>query len=410
MTVITYSVGQSLHNFQAAIQQEGGSMESYLKENYINKWTHDSMYHIMAIRTTFVTAMQQCLVDRGLLNMEKVSLSPLTDPLAHDVEHVPSINYKGHSYHTTHSMIYSKFLACYNPKMKGIFVDSPNIRLEMESPVGDQRKKYVIDFSQLDIEVRRNRNISYDEYINNQDKVQAILTEDLDKALDFFEDMIIHAMTAIADKNDDDLKALGIAIEVPKKPFPRFLKDESVKKYGPSYEKELGKTAGRQFYWVTGLMRENYDLIYPYIKADGSKIPIKDFTSDMIYNYDLCAQSLSRTTHEYGQAYEVLSGAIREWLFKPIVERLLDNKIITEAPEISEGNLINLKELGGYGPFLMAAAQKDAEGKSLFPDTFGGGIGIERTLFALCQGEKVKMIDDVMLFGKNPDSHPVYLF
>ena len=28
----------------------------------------------------------------------------------------------------------------------------------------------------------------------------------------------------------------------------------------------------------------------------------------------------------------------------------------------------------------------------------------------LCQGEKIQLIDDVMLFGKNPDSHPVYLF
>jgi aspartyl/asparaginyl-tRNA synthetase len=232
----------------------------------------------------------------------------------------------------------------------------------------------------------------------------------MDKALDFFEDMIINAMTAVADKNEENMKALGIAIEVPKKPFPRFPKDENVKKYGPSYEKDLGKTAGQQFFWVTGLMRENYDLIYPYLNKDGSKIPIKDFTSDMIYNYDLCAQSLSRTNNEYGQAYEVLSGAIREWLFKPIVERLLDNKIITVAPEIADGNIINLKELGGYGPFLLAVAQKDARGNSLFPDTFGGGIGIERTLFALCQGEKVKMIDDVMLFGKNPDSHPVYLF
>ncbi|MBN2440769.1 MAG: hypothetical protein JXJ04_05470 [Spirochaetales bacterium] len=411
MTVITYSVGQSLHNFQASIQQEGGSMENYINENYINRWTDESMYHVMAIRTTFVTAMQQHLAAQGLLNMEKVSLSPLTDPLAHDVEHVPSINYKGHAYHTTHSMIYSKFLACFNPKVKGIFVDSPNIRLEMESSVGSQRKKYVIDFSQMDIELRRNRNVSYEDYLNNPDKVKKILQEDMEKALSFFEDLIIYAMSAVAEKNEDSLKALGIVIEVPKKPFPRFRKDEAAKKFGSShYEKELGKTLKHQFFWITGLMRENYDLIYPYVKPDGSKTPISAFTSDMIYNYDLCAQSLNRKTSAYGPAYEILSGAIREWLYQPIVERLLDNKIISVKPEIVEGNLVNIIDLGGYGPFLMAVNRKKPDGTPLFPDTFGGGIGIERTLFALCQGEKVQLIDDVMLFGKNPDSHPVYLF
>jgi hypothetical protein len=67
-------------------------------------------------------------------------------------------------------------------------------------------------------------------------------------------------------------------------------------------------------------------------------------------------------------------------------------------------------QLGGYGPFLMAVAQKDRYGKQLFPETFGGGIGIEPALFALLQDEKNAKVDDVTLFGKNPDSHPTYLY
>jgi hypothetical protein len=58
----------------------------------------------------------------------------------------------------------------------------------------------------------------------------------------------------------------------------------------------------------------------------------------------------------------------------------------------------------------MTVAQKDAGGRSLFPDTFGGGVGIERALFALCKGPRIVKVDDVTLFGKNPDSHPLYLF
>jgi aspartyl/asparaginyl-tRNA synthetase len=308
-------------------------------------------------------------------------------------------------------MIYSKFLACSNPAIKGIFVDSPNIRLEIESPVGKQRGKYLADFSQMDIELRRNRNINLEEYMHNVDEVREILREDLEKAISFFEDLIIVSMSDVANKNEENLRALGVALEVPKSPFPRYRKDESVAKYGASnFESKVGREAGSQFFWVTGLMRENYDLIYPYLKSDGSKIPIADFTSDMIYNYDICAQSLQRDTGNYGDTYEIFSGAIREWLYEAIIERLIDNKVIPVRPIITDGIMENIHELGGYGPFLMAVAHKDEEGNRLFPDTYGGGIGIERTLFALCKGKCINKVDDVTFFGKNPDSHPLFLY
>ena len=88
----------------------------------------------------------------------------------------------------------------------------------------------------------------------------------------------------------------------------------------------------------------------------------------------------------------------------------MDNKVIPVKPDFVKGKLVNIDELGGYGPFLMAIAQKDGDGKSVFPDTFGGGVGIERTLFALTKGECVEKVDDVTFFGKNPDSHPIFLY
>jgi aspartyl/asparaginyl-tRNA synthetase len=405
------SISQSLYNFQAALKENGQTFDDFIRQNYTSKWRGDTLYHASAIRTTFVNAMHNFLTNCGLFNMEKVSMSPLTDPLAHDVEHVPTISYKGHDYKLTHSMIYSKFLACMNPNFKGIFVDSPNIRLEIESPTGVQRGKYICDFSQMDVELRRNRGVSLDEYLNDTKKVTGILKEDMEKALKFFEEMVVHSMSAVADKNEEDLKALGVAVEVPKTPFPRFRKDKAAAKYGATgLEAKLGQEAGSQFFWITGLLRENYDLIYPYLRPDGSKIPLADFTSDMVFNYDMCAQSIQRKTGRYGDTYEILSGAIREWLYEPIIERLIDNNVIGVRPKIIDGELENIDELGGYGPFLMAIAQKDENGNSLFPDTFGGGIGIERTLFALTKGEQVKKVDDVTFFGKNPDSHPIFLY
>ena len=411
MLSIEEPIAQSLYSFQAALKENGQSFDDFIRRNYLTKWSGETLYHASAIRTTFVNAMHNFLTDNGLFNLEKVSLSPVTDPLAHDVEHVPSISYKGHEYQLTHSMIYSKFLACMNPKFKGIFVDSPNIRLEIESATGQQRGKYICDFSQMDVELRRNRGITLDEYLNNTRKVQKILGEDLGNALNFFERLIIYSIQAIAEKNEENLKALGIAVEVPQSPFPRFKKDEVVARFGSrGFESQLGQQTNSQFFWIIGLLRENYDLIYPYLKPDGSKIPLADFTSDMVYNYDMCAQSIQRKTGKYGDAYEILSGAIREWLYEPIVERLIDNDVLSVRPKMCNGEIENIHELGGYGPFLMAVAQQDENGNYLFPETFGGGIGIERTLFTLTKGKFVEKIEDVTFFGKNPDSHPIFLF
>ncbi|OPL13837.1 MAG: hypothetical protein AVO38_12765 [delta proteobacterium ML8_D] len=403
------TIGQNLFGFQAALKESGSSLQEYIEEYYYRKWMDSALCAAMSLRTTIVNAMHQFLVDEGLLNLERLQLSPLTDPLAHDVESVPAINYKGQLYLTTHSMIYSKFLACHNPKIKGIFVDSPNIRLEVESFNRTQRGKYLIDFSQMDVEVRRNRNVTLETYYYNPQKVENILTEDMNIALDFFERMIIYSMTQLVERNEQELKELGVIIEIPAQPFPRFKCDESKEKYAREYEIKLGEGISEQFFWVTGLLRENYDLVYPYLRPDG-KMPLSEVTSDMIYNYDLCAKSILRDTGKQAPALEVLSGAIREWLYEPIVERLLDNRIIPCRPIYSDGNILNIDELGGYGPFLMVAQMMDNQGYPSFPDTFGGGIGVERVLFALCRGPKVEKIDDITCFGKNPDSHSIYLF
>jgi aspartyl/asparaginyl-tRNA synthetase len=402
-------IGQSFFGFQAALQQSGSSLQEYLEKYYCEKWTSDSLYAAMALRTTFVNAMQQFLADEGLFNIERVQLSPVTDPLAHDVEHVPGIQYKGQHYLMTHSMIYSKFLACHNPRVKGVFIDSPNIRLEIESPDRVQRGRYLIDFSQMDIEVKRNRGIDLETYLKEPEKVKKILAEDMEKGMDFFERLVIHAMTQLKEKNEEDLKTLGVALEVPTQPFPRFKCEESKKRYGKEYEVKLGQEVKEQFFWITGLLRENYDLVYPYLQPEG-KVSLSDVTSDMIYNYDICAKGIIRDTQEQTPALEILSGAVREWLHEAIVERLLDNGVIPARPIIFEGNIKNIDEMAGYAPFLMMTSRKNKQGRSIFPDTFGGGVGVERALYALCRGPKIDKIDDITFFGKNPDSHQIYMF
>ena len=402
-------IGRSLFGFQAALQQAGSSFEEYLDKYYYRKWMGDTLYAAMALRTTFVTAMHEFLTDEGLFNLERIQMSPVTDPLAHDVEHIPNIHYKGQVYVMTHSMIYSKFLACHNPKIKGVFVDSPNIRLEIESPDRVQRGKYLIDFSQMVLEVRRNRGIDLETYLKEPEKVKKLLSEDMEKGMDLFERLIIHAMTQLVEKSEDALKTLGVVIEVPEQPFPRFACDEAKRKYRSGHEVKLGEEIKEQFFWITGLLRENYDLVYPYLRPEG-KVSLPEVTSDMIYNYDICAKSIIRDTGKQTPALEILSGAVREWIYEAIVERLLDNGVIPARPVIFEGNIKNIDELGGYGPFLMMAAKKNDQGQPAFPETLGGGIGVERTLYALCRGPELDKIDDITCFGKNPDSHQIYMF
>ncbi len=404
-------IGESLYRFQSAINESGLSLEDYIKEHYLGKWLSDELFHASAIRTTMVSAISQFLIKEGLYNLEKVMLSIITDPLAHDIEHTPSIQYKGQVYLTTHSMIYSKFLACTNPRVKGIFVDSPNIRLEIESPMRIQRGRYLADFSQIDVELKRNRGVTIDDYFNQQKKVTEVLNEDMNRIKNFFERMIVAACEEINKKNAEDLKKLGIALEVPTIPFPAFSKDHCASKYGGrGFEEKIGKETESQFFWITGLLRENYDLVYPYLLPKGKKVDATQIPSANIFNYDILAKGIDLKTGKHSAAKEILSGAIREWLFEPIIERIIDNKVLPARPVIKDGNIENINELGGYGPFLLFASMKDSEGKPLFPDTMGGGIGIERTLYTLLQNDKIKKIDDITFFGKNPDSHPLFLF
>jgi hypothetical protein len=59
-------IGESLYNFQSALIENGESFESFMTQQYLNKWM-DDLYHAMAIRTTFVNTMHNFLTDQGLL-------------------------------------------------------------------------------------------------------------------------------------------------------------------------------------------------------------------------------------------------------------------------------------------------------------------------------------------------------
>jgi asparaginyl-tRNA synthetase len=402
------SIGGVLERFQASLGNRELSFSEFLSDAYVQKWKGEQLAHALKVRTALVLGLQEFLVSRGILNIDRVSLSPVTDPLCQDVEHVPIILYQDTPYRTTHSMIYSKMLACLNPYIEGIYVDSPNIRLEL--PSLNSRHKYLIDFSQMDIEFKRAHKLSEDDYFDRPKETAEILSKELDRALDFFEDLIIYSTKKIFVLAAESLEALGVKLTVPSKPFPRFYSDEIEVQNGCSLEEQLGQKAKTQFFWVLGLLRENYDLVYPYLSRDGRRPSKKEISPRQVFNYDLCAAPLYRDG-SLGHAYEILSGGLREWVYEAIVERLLDNAVLRESPRFDRyGNLENMAALDGYGPFLSIAHMRDSQDQRFFPQVCGGGLGIERTLFALLQGPFIKDIDEVTCFGKNPDKTLPFLF
>ncbi len=402
------SVGDILKSFQTSLCDKGLSFSEFLSDAYMRKWRGEQLAHALKIRTALVLGLQEFLVSKGILNIDRVSLSPVTDPLCQDVEHVPVIFYQGTPYRTTHSMIYSKMVACLNPYIEGIYVDSPNIRLEL--PSSTSRHKYLIDFSQMDIEFKRAHKLSEDDYFDRPKETTEVLSKELDRALDFFEDLIIYSTKRILALAAESLGALGVKLTVPSKPFPRFYSDEVEMQGDCSLEEQFGQKAKTQFFWVLGLLRENYDLVYPYLSRDGRRPSKKDISPRQVFNYDLCAAPLYRDG-SLGHAYEILSGGLREWVYEAIVARLLDNAVLREPPRFDRyGNLENMAALDGYGPFLSIAHMRDSQDQGFFPQVCGGGLGIERTLFALLQGQFIKDIDEITCFGKNPDKILPFLF
>ena len=71
-------IGEDLFHFQATIGQSGSTFEEFVRENYVNKWVNDDIYNAMNVRTTLVTAINNYLVNEGLLNLERVQMSPVT--------------------------------------------------------------------------------------------------------------------------------------------------------------------------------------------------------------------------------------------------------------------------------------------------------------------------------------------
>ena len=252
-------------------------------------------------------------VDNGFQWLLPVALSQSTDPLWPDpgasIEKRIEVDIYGKTVRTTASMIIHKLIASSLAYPK-LFILSPNIRIE--KPERAKTGKHIYEFTQLDFEARDTS------------------SEDVMKLV---EKLICNLLTSLKKDMKAELTTLCRCdtLEIPKRPFKIYDRQELEAKYGVDWEEGIARETSDPV-WVTNIPREFYDF--------------EDFKTGKWDNYDLFLP-------QYG---EVLSGAKRECEYKKIVTKI-------ERDDVDKDN---------YSLVLKLAE----EGK--LKPTAGGGIGMER--------------------------------
>lgn len=230
------------------------------------------------INTIVRASMKQYLDRRGFLEINPVIISPISDPLNHPVQD-PTLDYYGHKYRLTKSMIFHKQLALvYFDK---IYSFSPNVRIE---PLERRTTgRHLAEFTQLDLEVKGKKR----EY-----------------AMGIAERMINKTIESVQNRIGSSF--LNQGLRQYHRPFRRVSFLDAFEKYGKNFESEMSLEAKEPF-WIVDIPLEEREF-YDREKKPGSGI-LSDM--DLIYPYG------------YGEA---ISGGEREFEYERILSRIEQKK------------------------------------------------------------------------------------
>ena len=279
-----------------------------------------SILHILRIQTEAIKAIHDYLYDRGLVQMMPVILSPITDPLNHDTLDA-KIPYYDQELQLTKSMIFHKQLAIATTHAKGIYIMSPNVRLE--TPEKKDSGRHLIEFTQVDIELR------------------GATTSDF---MELLEGLIISVFTRVQQKCVDSLAHLGITIRIPVSPFRIYSSEELRDLYGEDFENHASLHTYDPF-WITDYTREfydkedptrpghylNYDLFYPL----GFNEALSGGERD--YEYDILVRKI-KERHQSLQPFNYFLEKARTGVLVPSaggglgIERLV--RFLTKQPHV----------------------------------------------------------------------------
>jgi len=250
----------------------------------IQKIKSKQMDAILRIQTSMLKAIHDFMSKKEVIQLMPVILSPITDPLCHSVFDA-EIKYYKQKFQLTKSMIIHKQVSLISEDRKGIYIISPNIRLEKRSY--KETGRHLIEFSQVDFEFKDAKK------------------EDI---IRFMEELTAYVLTKVKKECKKDLKKLQRELKIPKTPFKVHYKKELIEKYGKDFEEIMSKKSKVPF-WVLDHDREFYD------KEDMEK-------PESYLNYDLV------WPEGYGEA---LSGGEREHEYEQIVRRMKRRKMKLSA-------------------------------------------------------------------------------
>lgn len=291
------------------------------------------MGDILHIQSAVLKSIRDFMWKEGIEELMPVMLSPFTDPLNHPV-YESSIEYKGQKLELTKSMILHKQLSLMRDDLKGIYIVSPNVRLEM----GECEKsgRHLLEFSQVDIELK---DATHKDFMK------------------FLERLYVHVFSFVAVECTDSLERLSRKVVIPTAPFRIYETSELKTQYGSDWEYKISMKEKAPF-WVMDHYREFYDKEDPISKKH--------------INYDLV----------YPEGYgEGLSGAERETDYEVIVRKMKERKTDPSSYkaylEIAGKGLLKPTAGGGFGVERLVrylTGKKEIREVCLFPRVPGEKI------------------------------------
>ncbi|MDK2950371.1 MAG: asparaginyl-tRNA synthetase [Kosmotogales bacterium] len=227
------------------------------------------------IKAKVIQYAESYLRSEGFIELLPTMISPLTDPLNHEVVNA-SFDYYGTKFSITQSMIFHKQIALNS--FDKIFIVSPNVRLETSEKMGSGVHLY--EFTQVDLEVK------------------GATREDI---MEIIEKLFIYTISKIKEECADELKKIGSDVKIPKKGFPKVKYLEGLKEYGEDFESIISKKSTEPF-WLIDIPLEKREF-YDRLSSDDKTL----LDMDLILPYG------------YGEA---LSGGEREFEYETIIKRM----------------------------------------------------------------------------------------
>jgi asparaginyl-tRNA synthetase len=270
-------------------------MENSKLNQFLSHVTNDHTISILKIQDVLIKELQRFAHQEEFLQIMPLLMSPITDPLNHDV-YPANIQYEEKNLKLTASMIFHKQLALIPQQLNKILIMAPNIRLELA------RKKssanHLLEFSQFDIEVKN---------------------ATMDDIMSFVEDLYIYLFSQIEKQCEFELNYLGRVLPKLTKPFLKYSTEGIPLNEIDAFCDAKSEEAMQPFF-VTSFKREFYD------KEDSNKLgTYRNF--DIIY------------PDGFGEG---LSGAEREYQYDDITRRMKELNMDTAPYQ----NYLEVAKLG----------------------------------------------------------------